>query len=226
MNNWIYFATEEKASLASTLETVINTQFLWRSAFNKNGARIANVGGIKEGDNILLAWRHSGVLRTAYLRCRVAAPLSPRAPGLVIDKLADPDAKVLSAAGYPKNAAGEVEGIRLDEILECCFQVKGQYGGNNAIHELTIEDAAQVATASTIPPGIFTKAVSRMTESATRKESAAPLAARTAPGVDRFEIDTITSHRAFDAYVMVDWSSSSSPATGCGFRGKANGIPG
>ena len=45
VKNWIYFATAEKASLASTLETVINVQFLWRPAFNENGAKIANVGG-------------------------------------------------------------------------------------------------------------------------------------------------------------------------------------
>jgi hypothetical protein len=102
MKNWIYFATANKASLASTLETVINAQFLWRSASNKNGARIANVGSIKEGDHIVVAWRHSGVMRTAYLRCKVAAPFSPLAPGLVIDKLSDPDARVLISAGYPK----------------------------------------------------------------------------------------------------------------------------
>jgi hypothetical protein len=158
VKNWIYFATAEKTSLASTLETVINHQFLWRSAFNTNGARIANVGSIREGDNIVVAWRHSGVTRTAYLRCQVAAPFSPRASGLVIDKLAYPGARELVLAGYPKNSTGDVEGIRLDGIQECCFQIRGAYWGNNAIHELATEDVAQLPTASKIPPEAFTKA--------------------------------------------------------------------
>ena len=181
MKNWIYFATAEKASLASTLETVMNTQFLWRSAFNKNGARIANVGRIEEGDNILVAWRRSGAVRTAYLRCRVAAPLSPREPGLVIDTLGDTAARALLAAGYPKNAVGEVEGIRLDEVVECCFQVKGKYGGNNAIHELAPEDVPELPTASTIPPAASTKPATEIPKPALRKEPAAPRAPRITP---------------------------------------------
>jgi hypothetical protein len=34
LKDWIYFATAEKTSLASTIETIINAQFLWRSAWN------------------------------------------------------------------------------------------------------------------------------------------------------------------------------------------------
>jgi hypothetical protein len=109
------------------------------------------VGGIKEGDCIVVAWRHSGDVRLAYLRCRVAAPFSPTASGLVIDRLPAPEARALISAGYPKNSDGEVEGIRLDEVRECWFRVRGEYGGNNAIHELATEDAAQLPTASRIP---------------------------------------------------------------------------
>lgn len=101
---------------------------------NEKGARIANVGEIREGDHVVVAWRHSSVTRTAYLECTVAEPLSPVAPGLVIDKLAGPSAQILVSAGYPQNSAGEVEGVRLDDIRECYFQVQGKYGGNNAIH--------------------------------------------------------------------------------------------
>src|SRR6185295_1578392 len=144
---------------ASTLETVLNTQFLWRSAFNEQGARIANVGSIAAGDHIVVAWRHPGSVRTAYLRCQVATPVSPLAPGLVIDKLADPGAEVLTAAGYPTNPAGDVEGIRLSDIRECYFQVKGEYGGRGTIHELAQEDVDQLPTALTIPPEAFTKPV-------------------------------------------------------------------
>jgi precorrin-8X/cobalt-precorrin-8 methylmutase len=215
VKNWIYFATEEKASLASTLETVLRWHFLWRSAFNKNGAQIANVGSIKAGDQIVLAWRHSGVVRTAYLRCQVAPPWSPFAPGLVIDKLAGPSARALISAGYPMNSAGEVEDIRLDDIQECCFPINGEYGGNNALHKLATEDVAQLSTASTIPPEAFTKAVKGSLKRVSTKEAPAPVApAPSSAGVEKLEIKATTDERAFDAYVMVDWSSSSSPVTG------------
>lgn len=124
MKNWIYFATSEKASLASTIETVINAQFLWRSAFNEKGARIANVGRIQNGDHVVIAWRHSGATRTAYLDCTVAEPLSPVTPGLVIDKLAGPSAQVLISAGYPQNSAGEVEGFVSTTFANATFKSK------------------------------------------------------------------------------------------------------
>jgi hypothetical protein len=151
VKNWIYFATSEKASLASTIETGINAQFLWRPAFNEKGARIANVGGIQDGDHVVVAWRQSSATRTAYLECTVAEQLSPATPGLVIDKLAGPVAQILISAGYPQNSAAEVEGIRLDDIRECYFQVQGEYGGDNAIHKLAVEDVGHLSKATTIP---------------------------------------------------------------------------
>jgi hypothetical protein len=121
---------------------------------------------------------------------------------------------MLLAAGYPKNSAGEVEGIRLDEVAEFYFEVKGKYGGNNAIHELAIEDLPQLSIASTIPPAALTKLSAGMAMPVLREEPVTPLAARITPGVERVEVEAIADDRAFDAYVMVDWSSSSSPATG------------
>ncbi len=138
--DWIYFATSRKASLAATIEAVINSQFLWRSAFNEKGALIANVGSLKPGDRILLAWRHTNLVRMAYLQCTVAAPLSPIVPHLAIDRLTGANAAALMAAGYPSNSNGAVEGIRLDDIRECYFRVQGVYGGNNAIHKLAEAD--------------------------------------------------------------------------------------
>jgi hypothetical protein len=210
--NWIYFATSEKASLASTIETVINAQFLWRSAFNEKGARIANVGGIRQGDHVVIAWRHSSVIRTAYLECTIAAPLSPVARGLVIDKLAGPSAQILVSAGYPQNSAGAVEGVRLDDIRECYFQVQGKYGGNNAIHKLAVEDVGQMSKASTIPPEALSKHGDRISKHVSR--SHVPPPALMTSVVDQVKIQSTAASRAFDAYVMVDWSSSLSPVTG------------
>ncbi len=214
MKNWIYFATAEKASLASTIEIVIDAQFLWRSAFNEKGAQIANVGGIEAGDHIVVAWRHSGAIRTAYLECTVAAPVSPVTPGVVIDKLTGPDAQMLIAAGYPINSAGEVEGIRLDNIRECYFQVQGRYGGNNAIHKLAGEDVGQLSIGATIPPEALMKPVGRIATYDPDPQLLARGSMLTPSAVDRAKVEATTGSRAFDAYVMVDWSSSSLPVTG------------
>jgi hypothetical protein len=203
VKNWIYFATSEKASLASTIETVINAQFLWRSAFNEKDARIVNVGGIREGDHVVVAWRHSSVTRTAYLECTVAEPLSPVAPGLVIDKLAGPSAQILVSAGYPQNSAGEVESVRLDDIRECYFQVQGKYGGNNAIHTLAVDDVGQLSKASTIPPEALIKHGDRIPKHVSGTQIPPPTLMTSV--VDQVNIQSTTASRAFDAYVMVDW---------------------
>jgi|GEM_PF-3652258 len=140
MKAWIYFATSEKASRQATLATLDKTRFLWRSALNKTGARIANVTAIQPGDQIFVAWRHSADERKAYRQCTVAKPIMPVIPGLVIDRLIGPYAQQLVTAGYPQESNGEVEGIRLDQIRECEVETRGSYGGNNAIHKLAPED--------------------------------------------------------------------------------------
>lgn len=201
MTTWMYFASEEKASLASTIGTVLDTQVLWRAARNSKGALIANVGNIATGDTIIVAWRHSGGERTAYLRCRIAAPLRPLEPGLLIERLSGTDAAELITAGYPEAAPGTVEGLRLDEIQECFFEVQGLYGGNNALHRLDPLHATAADAANAIPPTALL-------------ESPAPSGQRVSTGVDSLEIAATASARAFDAYAMIDWSSSSSPVRG------------
>lgn len=203
MKNWIYFATAERTSLASTIETVINAQFLWRSAFNERGAQIANVGALEKGDHIIVAWRHSGVVRTAYLDCTIAGPFSPVASG-----------QPLIAAGYPMNSVGEVEGIRLDEIRECYFQAQGTYGGNNAIHKLAPQDAVQLSAGSKIPPGALNKPGGRIPAKESHLQVRVHPSARITRAVDNIEVEATNNSRIFDAYVMVDWSSSSSPVMG------------
>jgi hypothetical protein len=214
VTNWIYFATMEKASLAATIETVVNVQFLWRSSLNKNGAKIANVSRLREGDHIVIAWRHSDRVRRAYLECTIAAPFSPVHQGLVIDRLAGPDAELLISAGYPPNSIGEVEGIRLGDIRECCFHVRGGYGGNNAIHKLAAEDIGQLSARSTIPLEELRKPLTEAPMPVVERKASAYVPSLTSAGVEQVQIEAINDDRAFDAYVMVDWSSSSRPVTG------------
>ena len=210
---WIYFAASTTTSLASTLGLVLSAHFLWRAALNSRGALIPNVRKIKEGDRIVVAWRHPAKRRTAYLRCRVAAPLFPVRRDTVIDRLTGPDAHSLIAEGYPASAPETVEGIRLDEIEECYFDVSGAYGGNNAIHPVATDDIRRIATAGTIPPEEATE-VPKTVRPRPVRGLRAVRAVAPATSVDHLEIQATGDERAFDAYVMVDWSSSSQPATG------------
>jgi hypothetical protein len=208
---WIYFASETKASLASTLGTIVDTQFLWRSARNAKGALIANVANIVVGDSLIVAWRDTGRRRTAYLRCRVAAPEQALEPGLIVERLSGPDATELIAAGYPESSPGTVDGFRVDEIVECSFAVQGEYGGNNALHRIAPVDVAGLENSRPIPPNALREPTPRV--------KTTPTPSGSKPSVENPAIDTLDIHakggvRAFDAYFMVDWSSSSSPVRG------------
>lgn len=216
MADWIYFATSRKASLASTVGAVLSTNFLWRSALNENHALIANVRHIKPGDYIVLAWRHPGGVKKAYLRCRVASASLPVMPGLVIDKLAGPDANSLVSVGYPESPDGTVEGIRVDDVIECFFEPKGTYGGINSLHSLAAVDAAQIQTATQIPPDALTQPTRNGKRVSLRKPKLMPASTQSVPhnGTDTLEITATVDSRAFDAYLFVDWSSNSRPVTG------------
>jgi hypothetical protein len=212
--NWIYFATSEKTSLSSTIETIVNANFLWRSAYKVSGALNANVRDLRAGDTIIIAWRHPAGIRTAYMQGTIATPLRPLAAGLVIDRIVGPDARALIAAGYPPNADGDLEGIRLDDVCECYFEVRGQYGGNNAIHKLAAEDEGLLTTATSIPPEAIQKPSALvLPRNLPGPPPPRPSAVLTS-AVEDVQVQATVDNRAFDAYVMVDWSSSSSPVTG------------
>jgi hypothetical protein len=105
-------------------------------------------------------------------------------PGLVIDRLGEPDASVLTSAGYRKNSDGEVEGIRLNDIVECCFQVQGEYGGQNAIHRLAAQELALLSGAASLPQEAFRKRVD-VPDPVTAEEISVAVAAPTTPGADQ-----------------------------------------
>lgn len=135
MTTWVYFATAERASLPDTVSAAIDNQFLWRSARNADGARIANVRHVAAGDRILLAWRTPDARATAYLLCVVAEPLGPVELGMVIDRVTGPGAEGMVGIGYPAGPDGSVEGFRLDDVEECWMELCGIYPGRNAIYK-------------------------------------------------------------------------------------------
>jgi hypothetical protein len=218
MTQWLYLASAARASLASTLAAIENHHFLWRSLLKSSGELNSNVGEIQAGDLVLVAWRHDGKRRTAYLRAIVADPLAPRRGRVAIEALAGEAARELVAAGYPASEDGTVEGLRLAEVDECCFELQGSYGGNNAIHRLAAIDAAGAQRGDPVPPKAYRDVARRRRRAArtparTPARSAAPVVAGPGAygGLDGFSVRGAVepAARAFDAYAMVDWSSSS-----------------
>jgi len=213
--DWVYFATDAKATLSATLGTVLNQQVLWRGAHNSVGRTIANVGDLNVGDRIFVAWRKTAHV---YLACTIAAPINPVRSDLVIDVISGDSARQLGGAGYPATSDGKVEVIRLDVINECYFALTGGYGGNNAIHELEQCDAEASAGATTLPSYARVQEKvgdrpQRTRDAARPAKPAGSLSTSSSNLVDSVLIDGDALDRCFDAYVMVDWSSSSKPAT-------------
>ena len=153
---------------------------------------------------------HAAVERRTF-RCQVARPLSPVVPGAMIDRLMSADARSVIAAGYPASDSDTVEGIRLDRIEECYFNVRGMYGGNNSIHLAAAEDLDALESSSTIPPQDLIEIPGSPRP---KQRSRSADVARVRAVAAHYEILASRNDRAFDAYLMVDWSSSSRPTTG------------
>lgn len=210
--DWIYFATDKQASLASTIGSIVNQQVLWRELLNSDGNKIANVQHLQIGDRVFVAWRAT---QCGYLKGSVARPLHPVETNIVIDLISGDGARELAAAGYPVKSGGDVEVIRLDEVEECFFTVSGSYGGHNAIHRLDPADLKALETAMPIP----LDAVTEPSVASERPRIVAVEARNAADAlpsglVDHVVINRVARDRCFDAYVMVDWSSSSKPNSG------------
>ncbi len=227
--DWIYLASASQTSLVDTIQAVLRDQLLWRPAHRKDGTLIPHVGELQEADRILLSWR-DGADAHAYLSCRVAAPLRAlkhRGTPLIIDRVSSADANGLVCASYQANADGDFEVIRLADVAECYFAL-GRYGGNNAIHRLADADRPALAAASPLPPHAVTKETSRRASAVKHSARAAKLSSSRAPNASHdlaVRLEGSAGHRVFDAYVMVDWSSSATPTTRSGWPPAAGPRP-
>ncbi|MFM2153159.1 MAG: hypothetical protein RL199_1594 [Pseudomonadota bacterium] len=211
--DWLYFASPRGTTLANTLETVMNGQLIVRTARNQTGQLIANVGALQVGQTIGLVWRGD---RHVYLKCIIGPPENP-VEGTVIDRIPVGKAGIV---GYAANAGDCVEGIRLVDVEECYLALRdGGYGGHNALHQPRLEDVDSLPMAGPIPAERLRREPERRAAApAPNRRIAAPLPERVvappAAAVEGFRWDGSAPVRCFDAYIMVDWSSSSKPVTG------------
>lgn len=96
---WLYLASESRASREDTLFAADSLHAVWRSTRNSRGALIPNVGRLRPGDILVLAFRQPRP--HACLQARVGKPATP-APGTsAIDRVGGSCASELEAMGYP-----------------------------------------------------------------------------------------------------------------------------
>jgi hypothetical protein len=198
MTTWVYLASDARANEADTLRFAVEDHVLARTARNKDGRLIANVSRLKPGDEILLAYRVKGPL-VARVRATIGPPTSPVAGTQAIERMSGHHAAALVTAGYPPLPDGTVEVMHLADVREVEIPLTGEYGARNAIQRLKADDTVPSTTPTTREPTLRAKTP---TAKPPVTPSASPVMLPRSPTT------------AFDAYMMVDWSSSSVPCTG------------
>jgi precorrin-8X/cobalt-precorrin-8 methylmutase len=207
MAEWLYLASTKRVGLAKTVNAASNLHVVWRWAHEKGNPR-KPVGGVKhlrEGDTLVLALLQP--TPRAYLRATIGKPSNPVNREWVIDRVAGASAQELALAGYPVED-GETHVIRLEDVEECCFDLRGDYPDRPAIQALDARDALSLGDAGPIP-------VEYLRETPVRKRTLrrglvrAGVASTPTPSTP--VSSTQPSSRVFDAYLMVDWSSSRQP---------------
>ena len=189
MPTWVYLATDARATEQDTFRLALQDNLLARTARNKDKSLIANVARLRPGDQVLLAYRSKGPL-IARVRATIAAPKAPVEGTQVVERIGGEHAAALVKAGYPALPDGTVEVIHLADVQEVETPLPGAYAGQNAIHRFKEDATPEQARGPRL--------------------KVAPAPAPTAPPLT-FETSART---AFDAYVMVDWSSASVAGTG------------
>ncbi len=144
MGWWVYFASSARAGEADTLDFALEHKVLYRPSHTEDGSSlIPNVAKLRPGDLIFLVYRRPGVVRARVL-ARIAVPENG-VPGLkAVDRIEGDLARIMSERGYPLQADGSQEVLRLAEAEPCDLVLEGRYGGHNAIHKVDEVDRPAV----------------------------------------------------------------------------------
>ncbi len=144
MATWVYLASPAGADEGDTLTFARQHNVIYRNARNSDGNRIANVGNLRAGDNILLAFRHPNRDRIVEICALIVAVENPAEGTNVIDPAVGMLADHLAEAGYSVASDNAPGVIRLEHLRDCHIKLQGAYGGNNAIHQVDQADAESV----------------------------------------------------------------------------------
>ncbi len=100
--DWIYFASPSKANRWETAELALTEEVLWRTAYNSAGRLCANVGNVRVGDLVLLAYSAGSARCDAIGTFRVMPPADPVTGASALNRISDPVlADRLTGSQYP-----------------------------------------------------------------------------------------------------------------------------
>lgn len=213
MATWVYLAGAALATQPATFNVAFSVHVIYRPIRNSRGNRIANVQHLRPGDCLLLAYRQPPG-QPIVMACASIAPVNNPVQGTdVIEEV--PLTDELVDAGYVAVRPGVVEVIRLEDMYDCQFALVGRYAGQGAIHRLSEDDAGF----RQLCPGCGVEDDFDPTEVASNGPAKLALSESAETAIDNTVSVSIFSpvasvKRAFDCYVMVDWSSKNRPSTG------------
>ena len=202
MAQWVYFAGEALAGQEDTIDFAMRNNVIYRPSRSASGNLIANVGRLRPGDTLLLAYRQ-GLPHVARISARIAQVDYPVRGTAVVEEVGPPHSQMFLDAGYLPIGPGNVEVIHIEDVSLCQITLRGTYAGQNAIHKLTPEDGGEPAATqgkcdwTTGPPVQGQNYRGRATSSGLSTE------ALEAGAVKR---PSVAERLLFDVYVMVDWS--------------------
>lgn len=149
---WLYYAARGRADADRTFELATTKNLIVRNALNNRGALIANVGNLRVGDQIVLAYRgrHNAPVAISTL----AEPTHPHPRAPAIEVLPSERAAEIAADDYPMLDGECLEVLLLGEVRLFLLREPIPDLGRNAIHDIT--DSAlerQVLDAANDPSG-------------------------------------------------------------------------
>lgn len=209
--DWIYLASPTQGTEADTVRLALQEHVISRPTRNSRGAAVSNVGHIRPGDRMVLAYRRRGAPPAARVIATIGVPGKAVSGTHAIDEVAEPRlVEELRRAGFPLSLADDgaevAHVIHLTDVIECEVALSSVYPGQTTLRRLSPRDyhciGSQPDGEAKAPP----LAPVRLPPSAHRPEP------EPAPATTQLEWQA--TRPAFDVYIMVDWSGSSTPSSG------------
>jgi hypothetical protein len=221
MATWIYRASSARATGEATFDLATNSNIIVRNVLGKKGQVVANVGNINPGDRIYLVY--AGDRENRILKAIIDEPTNPHPSAPAVDVISGTAANHLAEYGYELLANGTLEVIRLTATVEFVTEINPPFRGQSTIQRLTdqivIELLGEQSAQAEDPESLLEhqpKETSRSntleTDRSEDVDDSTGYIANNVVGNSLAFADRSASR--FDRYIMIDWSSCSTPVQG------------
>lgn len=215
--DWIYLASPVQGNEADTVSFALQEHVISRPARNSKGSLIPNAGHIKPDDRIVLAYRRRGQPPAARVVAIVGTPTMAVGGTYAIDQVCDSLlVDELRAAGFALSRDSQgteiAHVIHLVDVAECEVELSADYPGQTTLRRLDEQDHHCLNGGLAVAPPQPSPSPTPPPLSPGLPEPRQPEPISVPLTVDLEWRDSRLP--LFDAYIMVDWSGSSSPSSG------------